>query len=306
MLDQLGVWAALDWHAEEVCARAGLICHVRLHPETVLLEIDPERSTALFRILQEALTNVVRHAGATRVDVRVSHAYSSIRLEVEDDGRGMDCESLLTANSWGWRACASAPIILVAISDYGGGRAWHLAGLGSCRYGGRMRSGKIRVLLVDDHVVARNGIRLMLGTDDGIEVVAEADTARAALYLLQSQQFDLAIVDIGLPDQNGLQLLKQFRREQPRLAVLMLSMYAETVYAVRALQYGAAGYLTKNCNASVLLGAVHKAASGGCHQLGSDGRSRRHDQWQQDGLARETLGPRAGSPAPACRRRRPG
>ena len=101
VLDQLGVWAALDWHAEEVCARAGLICHVRLHPETVLLEIDPERSTALFRILQEALTNVVRHAGATRVDVRVSHAYASIRLEVEDDGRGMDCESLLTANSWG-------------------------------------------------------------------------------------------------------------------------------------------------------------------------------------------------------------
>jgi DNA-binding NarL/FixJ family response regulator len=126
-----------------------------------------------------------------------------------------------------------------------------------------MRCGKIRVLLVDDHVVARNGIRLMLGTDDGIEVVAEAETARAALYMLQSQAFDVAIVDIGLPDQNGLQLLKQMRREQPRLAVLMLSMYAETVYAVRALQYGAAGYLTKNCNASVLLGAVHKAASGG-------------------------------------------
>ena len=92
-----------------------------------------------------------------------------------------------------------------------------------------MRCGKIRVLLVDDHVVARNGIRLMLGTDDGIEVVAEAETARAALYLLQGQPFDVAIVDIGLPDQNGLQLLKQLRREQPRLAVLMLSMYAETV-----------------------------------------------------------------------------
>ncbi|MEG0883070.1 MAG: response regulator transcription factor, partial [Janthinobacterium sp.] len=119
------------------------------------------------------------------------------------------------------------------------------------------------MLLVDDHVVARNGIRLMLGTDDGIEVVAEAETARAALYLLQAQAFDVAIVDIGLPDQNGLQLLKKLRREWPRMAVLMLSMYAETVYAVRALQYGAAGYLTKNCNASVLLGAVHKAACGG-------------------------------------------
>lgn len=126
-----------------------------------------------------------------------------------------------------------------------------------------MRCGKIRVLLVDDHVVARNGIRLMLGTDEGIEVVAEAETARAALYILQSQPFDVAIVDIGLPDQNGLQLLKQLRRDWPHLAVLMLSMYAETVYAVRALQYGAAGYLTKNCSASVLAGAIHKAVAGG-------------------------------------------
>ncbi|WP_436502698.1 PAS domain-containing sensor histidine kinase [Janthinobacterium sp. LB2P49] len=101
VLDQLGVWAALEWHVEEVCARAGLICHTHIPPETVLLEIDPERSTALFRILQEALTNVVRHAGATRVDLRVSHAYSSIRMEVQDDGKGMDSESLVTANSWG-------------------------------------------------------------------------------------------------------------------------------------------------------------------------------------------------------------
>lgn len=101
VLDQLGVWAALEWHAEEVCARAGLIFHIRIHPDTALLEIDPERSTALFRILQEALTNVVRHAWATRVDVRVSHASSSICMEVEDDGKGMDCDSLLTANSWG-------------------------------------------------------------------------------------------------------------------------------------------------------------------------------------------------------------
>jgi len=101
VLDQLGVWAALEWHAEEVCARAGLVCRTHISAETVLLEIDPERSTALFRILQEALTNVVRHAGATRVDVRVSHAYSSIRMEVEDDGKGMHCESLVTADSWG-------------------------------------------------------------------------------------------------------------------------------------------------------------------------------------------------------------
>ncbi|PHV13734.1 DNA-binding response regulator [Janthinobacterium sp. BJB1] len=126
-----------------------------------------------------------------------------------------------------------------------------------------MTSQKIRVLLVDDHIVARKGIRLMLGMDDGIDVAGEAETAHAALDLLQSQPFDVAIIDIGLSDQNGLQLLKRLRREWPRLAVLMLSMYAETVYAVRALQYGAAGYLTKNSSAAVLVGAVYKAAAGG-------------------------------------------
>lgn len=101
VLDQLGVWAALEWHVQEVCARAGLDFDVHLHPETVQLDIDFERSTALFRILQEALTNVVRHAGATRVSLRVSHAYSSISMEVEDNGKGMHDAQLLSFNSWG-------------------------------------------------------------------------------------------------------------------------------------------------------------------------------------------------------------
>jgi DNA-binding NarL/FixJ family response regulator len=128
-----------------------------------------------------------------------------------------------------------------------------------------VRNEKIRVLIVDDHIIARNGVRLMLSTADDIEVVAEAETAEAAMQLVQSERLDVALLDIALPDKSGLELLKAIRAVKPRLAVLMLSMYAEQVYAVRALKLGAAGYLTKNTPAGTIAEAVRKAAAGGHH-----------------------------------------
>lgn len=101
VLDQLGVWAALEWHAAEVASRAGLVCQVCIDTETALLDIDPERSTALFRILQEALTNVLRHANATQVNIRIHHEQGAITLEIEDDGKGIDMDILSTSSSWG-------------------------------------------------------------------------------------------------------------------------------------------------------------------------------------------------------------
>ena len=128
-----------------------------------------------------------------------------------------------------------------------------------------MRNEKIRVLIVDDHIIARNGVRLMLSTADDIEVVGEAETADAAMRLVQTERLDVALLDIALPDKSGLELLKAIRAARPGLAVLMLSMYAEQVYAVRALKLGAAGYLTKNTPAGTIADAVRKAAAGGHH-----------------------------------------
>ena len=126
-----------------------------------------------------------------------------------------------------------------------------------------MPGSSIRVLLVDDHAVVRNGVRLMLGAAPEINVTGEAASERDALALAQVQDFDVALVDIALPGRNGLELLKKLRQERPRLAVLMLSMYAENLYALRALKLGAAGYLTKDCPAASLIAAVRKAHAGG-------------------------------------------
>ena len=147
---------------------------------------------------------------------------------------------------------------------------------------------KCAVLLVDDHVIVRNGVRLMLSAADDIVVVGEASTAQEAMQLVQRQDFNVALVDIAMPGKNGLELLRMLRAEKPKLAVLILSTYSEEVYAVRALKLGAAGYLTKDSPADVLIAAIRKAAAGGKYVtpslmeklagiLGGDGMSS-HDE----------------------------
>lgn len=122
---------------------------------------------------------------------------------------------------------------------------------------------EIRILLVDDHSMVRNGMRLMFSADPQLTITGEADTAQQALAMLQKQTFDVALIDISLPDKSGLDLLKNIAELYPKLAVLVISMYAEEVYALRALKQGAAGYLTKNSSAATLIAAVRKAAAGG-------------------------------------------
>jgi DNA-binding NarL/FixJ family response regulator len=126
-----------------------------------------------------------------------------------------------------------------------------------------MTNRMIRVLLVDDHVIARSGVRLMLGTADDISVAGEAANAHDGLQLALAEEFDVALVDITMPGKNGLDLLKSLRTARPKLAVLILSTYSEEIYAIRALRLGAAGYLTKDAPTAILVAAVRKAAAGG-------------------------------------------
>lgn len=128
-----------------------------------------------------------------------------------------------------------------------------------------MSERKLQILLVDDHAVVRSGLRLLLAQAGDMEVQGEAATEQEAMSLIRQRDFDVALVDIGLPGKGGLELLKQIKIEQPKLVVLMLSMYSEEIYAVRALKAGAAGYLTKDTPPATLLAAVRKVAAGGKH-----------------------------------------
>jgi two-component system sensor histidine kinase UhpB len=101
VLDQLGVWAALEWYAEQVTERTGMTCKCVIDDEIASLQLDSERSTMLFRIVQESLTNVVRHAKASLATIRVLRDAEVIVVTIEDNGIGIDAERLLNRESWG-------------------------------------------------------------------------------------------------------------------------------------------------------------------------------------------------------------
>ena len=120
----------------------------------------------------------------------------------------------------------------------------------------------IKVLITDDHPVVRKGIRQILEDDDRIEKVEEAGKGKELLDKLRDEKYDVILLDISLPGGNGLDLIGQIKKMQPSVAILMLSIYSEELYAIKALKLGASGYLTKTSAPEELLTAVHKVSKG--------------------------------------------
>ncbi|GMV58019.1 MAG: response regulator transcription factor [Burkholderiaceae bacterium] len=123
----------------------------------------------------------------------------------------------------------------------------------------------MRVLLVDDHMIIRRGLERILGQDPRITRIAEAADGPGALRELRGERFDVVLLDIALGERDGLDLLKTIRAEFPRIGVIMLSVYAEEQFAVRALRAGAGGYLNKGCTPEALFDALTTVARGGVY-----------------------------------------
>jgi len=120
-----------------------------------------------------------------------------------------------------------------------------------------------RIVIADDHAVVRKGLRLILADASELVVAGEAASADELLTLLRTGSVDVVILDVGLGDRDGIEVLKQIRSAYPRLPVLMMSMYSEDVYAIRALRSGASGYIEKSAPPELLLAAVRRVAAGG-------------------------------------------
>jgi DNA-binding NarL/FixJ family response regulator len=119
-----------------------------------------------------------------------------------------------------------------------------------------------RIIIADDHELMREGVKKILRGEPGIRVVGEAASADELLELLRTRHADVLILDINLPVRSGLDALVEIRRAQPALAVVMLSMYSEDRFALRALKSGAAAYVNKASAAEELVQAVRAAAKG--------------------------------------------
>lgn len=123
----------------------------------------------------------------------------------------------------------------------------------------------LHVLIVDDHEIMREGLeRILRDADDGWRTLAVGDGFEA-LRVLARARIDVAIVDLAMPGMGGLELIKRIRAEHPQVAVLVLSMYAQEQYAMRAFKAGAKGYVTKDGAGRELVNAVRKVAAGGAY-----------------------------------------
>lgn len=121
---------------------------------------------------------------------------------------------------------------------------------------------QIKVIIADDHAILRAGLKQILAETDDIVVISEAQNAAEAIKLGCLPDADVMLLDIALPDRSGMDALKYIKNVNTNIAVLMLSMYKEDQYAMRALKSGAAGYLCKQSASSELVNAIRVVAGG--------------------------------------------
>ena len=126
----------------------------------------------------------------------------------------------------------------------------------------KKNSAAIKVAIADDHAIVREGLKQICSSTKDIVVVGSAENGLETIKLCRLGNCDVLLLDIVLPDRTGIDVLKQIKKEMPKLPVLMLSIHREDQYAIRALKAGAAGFLSKQAAPADLINAIRQAAVG--------------------------------------------
>lgn len=120
----------------------------------------------------------------------------------------------------------------------------------------------IKILIADDHAIVREGLKQILSETSDIVAAGEASNGQEVLKKVWENNYDMVLLDISMPGRSGLDILKQLKKEKPRLHILVLSMHPEEQYAIRVLKGGASGYLTKESTPHELITAIRTVSKG--------------------------------------------
>lgn len=232
-------------------SRAGLT-DVRLVTTGRPVELAPDAAHQLFRIAQEALANVVRHAGASTVRVGLVYGDETFTLLVQDDGRGFDaCGLEGREERLGLSGMAQRAQLLGGILQIDSTPGWGTiirAVVPRAPHGTTQRSGseRLRVLVVDPQPVTRMGLATLLRrTEPALEIVGEVATGEQAIEVCRALGCDVALVELRLGDADGIEVVRQLRSLVPPPEVVVMSSVADDDLLMDALRAGAAGYLEK-------------------------------------------------------------
>ena len=230
-------------------------------------ELLGDTGRELLRIIGEALANARRHSGARNVLVRVWRSGDMLLAEVDDDGRGFDPARVSSATTTGGtglrgmceRARALGATIKIESEPAMGTRVCFELAL---KENQEAPGGKVRVLLVEDHAAVREAISSALEQERGFEVVGQAESLAEARRLLADGPVDVAIVDLGLPDGNGGDLIKELGESNQQTQALVLSASRDRAQIARAVEAGAVGVLNKTTNLDEVVESVRRLRAG--------------------------------------------
>jgi len=269
-LDLMGLRATVAWYLEGFGQRTGVQAELDAPEEPPPLPAGTD--TALFRVVQECLTNIHRYAEASHVVLRMRFTPAEVQLEVSDDGKGFA----------DLNACHEGVGILgmkERLSELGGTlRIESGHGVGSSVFATiplarpapvsiapqrSPREGITSVLVVDDHPVMRRGIRTLLGAEHDIDVCGEAGCAAEAIQLAAKLQPEIVILDLQLQDHSGWSVVRDLRSAQLPVKILLFSHYDEQYFADAGYRANCEGAVSKASDPKLLIEAIRTIHAGG-------------------------------------------
>jgi CheY-like chemotaxis protein len=240
-LDNLGFLSAVEWLVQTYKKHTGIEVEMLLPKENILMEQTFE--LAAYRITQECLTNIAKHANASKVHIEINKTEGFLDLLVHDNGIGLPDDV---------KTSGHGIFGMIERTRYLGGSIDLFSDVTGTTVHLRLPLAAIkpknvkRVLIVDDHAIVRNALRQLLSKEaNDFSVEGEAADGKIALQMAIDEEWDIILLDITLPKMSGLQVLEAVMKVKPKQAIIMLSSHPEEEYGETARSKGAACYIEK-------------------------------------------------------------
>lgn len=260
LVEEFGLSVAILWYIKELESRMGIKCKINFNPRDVML--DREQSRVVYQLIQELLTNIIFHTMATKINITLEKIENNLALYIKDNGVGLKHERNHNQNNtlWGIKEridYLGGRFIINSQSSYGNTTNIFLPLNNN-------KNHTIKLLIADDHPLILRGLRQILGETDDIKVIDEATSGSEIIkkVIKQKNLYDLILMNIAMPDMSGLTVIKTLKTRNTDLPVLSFGNYSENLYAIKALQAGSSGYLTKEHLIGELILAIRLSVQG--------------------------------------------
>lgn len=284
LLDECGLASAVLWYAEGFKKRSGIHLNVSIQEDLVRLPTDAE--TALFRVLQESLTNVHRYSGSPSAEIHIFQSANQVHLEIVDHGKGVKAgpepsfyagaptlgvgipgmrerirqlggQLEVEFSNEGTRVHASLPVVGAAEEPVAQSADEFFRDKENFQASPRQRpDGRKRILIADDHEVVRRGVRGLVESQEEWSVCGEAIEGREAISKTRELRPDLLILDVSMPGMSGIEAAQQILKDEPGTKILFFTMHDSPQMMREISHVGAWGYVAKARAGNDLVDAV--------------------------------------------------